>query len=76
MQAPLINGRRRQQDLFSSRDEQQHGQLKRLVSSTYSMQNLKSMEQLVDETLLSFFNILHKEYEQKNQVIDLGVWLR
>ena len=60
-------------DLFAERDEQLHGFQRRLVSNTYAMESLKTLEPGVKD-LVSLF--LAKMKELQGQAIDMGVWLQ
>ncbi|KAJ4371668.1 hypothetical protein N0V86_008221 [Didymella sp. IMI 355093] len=59
-------------DLFAERDEKVHGRQRRLVSSVYSMDQMKKMEPYVESTLTLFLDRL--EEVGKQGAIDMGKW--
>ena len=60
-------------DLFAERDEQLHGFQRRLVSNTYAMESLKTLEPGVKDSVSHF---LAKMKQLQGQAIDMGVWLQ
>ena len=60
-------------DLFAERDEQLHGIQRRLVSHTYAMESLKTLEPGVKDSVSLF---LAKMKQLQGQAIDMGVWVQ
>jgi cytochrome P450 len=60
-------------DLFGGRDEKIHGQHRRLISSIYSLEQLKKLEPAVD-TAISLFIERVKEVTSNGEMIDMSKW--
>jgi cytochrome P450 len=60
-------------DLFAERNEQIHGQHRRLVSSAYSMSSLKDLEPYVNDSIHFFMSRMD---EMKGKSVDLGLWVQ
>ncbi|KAK6392882.1 hypothetical protein LTR65_002964 [Meristemomyces frigidus] len=60
-------------DLFAERDERIHGQQRRLISRTYAMDSLRTLEPFVDDAVKVFLDNMS---ERQDQVIDMGNWVQ
>jgi cytochrome P450 len=60
-------------DLFGGRDERVHGQHRRLISSIYSLDQLKKLEPGVD-TAISLFIKQVDELTKRGELIDMSKW--
>jgi cytochrome P450 len=60
-------------DLFGGRDEKVHGQHRRLISSIYSLDQLKKLEPGVD-TAISLFIKQVDELTKRGELIDMSKW--
>ena len=64
---------KRKFDIFAERNEQLHGQQRRLVSSAYSMTSLVELEVFVDNTI----KVFHEEMAKRcGQSLDFANWLQ
>ncbi|KAK8171874.1 putative cytochrome P450 pisatin demethylase [Phyllosticta citrichinensis] len=64
-----------QVNLFSVRDEDYHRHMKRAVANAYSMTALLDKEDAVDDCVRLFMEKL-TGFAEKNQAVDLGMWLQ
>jgi cytochrome P450 len=60
-------------DLFAEQDESIHGAQRRLVSRVYSLDNLKSLEPYVNETISHFVGKMH---DLQGSRVDMGKWMQ
>ncbi|KAK7531523.1 putative cytochrome P450 oxidoreductase [Phyllosticta citribraziliensis] len=71
----IIYQRQFQVNLFSVRDEDYHRHMKRAVANAYSMTALLDKEDAVDDCIRLFMEKL-TGFAEKNQPVDLGMWLQ
>jgi cytochrome P450 len=60
-------------DLFAEQNESVHGAQRRLVSRIYSLDNLKSLEPYVNETISHFVGKMH---DLQGSRVDMGKWMQ
>nr|KMM70176.1 pisatin demethylase [Coccidioides posadasii RMSCC 3488] len=63
-------------DVFATRDEDLHRQMRKPIANLYSIANLISFEPLVFSTMRCFFSRLDELFTDKNKDFDLGQWLQ
>lgn len=68
----MVQGHRKF-DLFAEQNETIHGSQRRLVSRIYSLNNLKSLEPYVDDTIRRFMDKLRENQCTKT---DMGKWMQ
>lgn len=60
-------------DLFAERNEKIHGEQRRLISRTYSMDSLRMLEPYVDNAVAVFMNEMK---QRADEVLDMGNWVQ
>ncbi|KAL1392560.1 putative cytochrome P450 oxidoreductase [Phyllosticta capitalensis] len=71
----IIYKRQPQVNLFATRDEAYHRHMKRAVANSYSMTALLDKEDSVDTCIRIFMEKLG-EFSERDEAVDLGVWLQ
>jgi Cytochrome P450 len=62
--------------IFTTQDEKQHKQLKTPIASLYSLTNVVTFEEFVDDVLGILFQEFDKRYAGSQKPFDLGDWLQ
>lgn len=63
-------------DVFATRDEDIHRQMRRPVANLYSVTNLLTLEHLMTSTMQHFFARLDELFADKNVEFDLFIWIQ
>jgi hypothetical protein len=63
-------------DVFATRDEGIHRQMKRPVAGLFSVTNLLTMEPLMTSTVQYFFARLDEQFADQDVELDLFTWIQ
>ena len=73
--APRVNGKRLESSL-SIRDPRVHHSMHKPIANAYSLTAMMDYEALVDEMIIKLLAQLQKKITGKNEICDIGLWMR
>lgn len=62
--------------VFSTTDEKLHKQIKNPIAPLFSVTNMTSFEDLVDDTLQCLLEKFDERFAETDEIFDLGQWLQ